>query len=237
MTPSVPAIRLRPTGLAEQIVETLAARIHAGDWKLGERIGTEQQLTGEFGVSRTVIREAIARLKADGLVDSRPGAGVFVTRSLLGSPFRIDPASVGTIEEVALIFELRLGVESEAAALAARRSSADQRRTIARAMKAVATADARGGDGVAEDLEFHRAIALAANNRHFEQLGTFLDRYIEQALKLTRSRTELAGRLAEVNAEHERIFEAISARNPDAAREASRHHIGNGISRLSTIAG
>lgn len=236
MASSSPMPRLRSGGLAEQIVEELAARIRLGTWDLGERIGTEQILTEEFGVSRTVIREAIARLKADGLVDSRPGAGVFVAKSLLGTPFRIDPASVGTIEEVALFFELRLGVESEAAALAAARGTAAQHRAISRAMKAVATAEERGSDGVAEDLAFHRAIALAANNRHFEQLGAFLERYIEQALKLTRSRTELAGRIAEVNAEHERIFEAITARDPDAARRASRHHIGNGLSRLSTIA-
>jgi len=226
-----PPPKIKTNGLVQQVCQELSERVRSGVWKLGERLPSEQALAEEFGVSRTVVREAVARLKSEGLLDTRQGAGVFVARSMLGVPFRIDPASVDSRAEVATLFELRLGIEAEAAALAALRGTKAQKRAITEAMRA---SEATEG-GVAEDLAFHRAIVLAANNRHFERLGEFLERYIEAGLRVTRQRTRRAGRTAEVHSEHRAIEAAILAGDPDRARDAARRHIQNGIKRLSSI--
>jgi DNA-binding FadR family transcriptional regulator len=199
----------------------------------GSRLPSEAQLVDEFGVSRTVVREAIARLRSDGLVSTRAGLGAFVADSLRALPFRLTAANAKP--NVREVFELRLGLEAEAAALAAERGTPDQVAAIAAAKDAMAGAMADGGDGVEEDFQFHRAIAEATNNSIYRSFLSFLEHHLREQMQITRRWTRRAARLDDVEREHAGLVEAITARDPDRAREAARAHLRAGIKRLDEL--
>jgi DNA-binding FadR family transcriptional regulator len=229
---SAPKPKLRVTPLTDQISEALHTRIARGEIAPGSRLPTEQELSAEFGVSRTVVREAISRLKSEGLVETRQGAGAFVRQDRLGMPFRIAPDSVESAQGTVEILELRLAVESEAAALAAERASGEQLQAIRTALDAVRAAFERGGDGIDEDLQFHRAIAQATNNSTYVALAEFLERYVRRQIEITGGASDRASRREDTHDEHARIAEAIERRNAEAARASAREHFRRGIERF-----
>ena len=109
----------QPRKLAHAVVERLSGRIRRGDFKPGDKLPTESEITRAFGVSRTVVREAMSRLQAAELVETRHGIGTFVREGAESAPFRIDPVGTATLNELIAILELRISIEAEAAALAA----------------------------------------------------------------------------------------------------------------------
>ncbi|HEX6361854.1 MAG TPA: FCD domain-containing protein, partial [Albitalea sp.] len=191
---------------------------------------------GEFGVSRTVVREAISRLQAAGLVETRHGIGTFAVGLGDAAPFRIAPEQLATLRDVIAVLELRMGVETEAAALAAlRRTDAELARMRA-ALAAFAAAVEAGRDAVGPDFQFHLEIARATQNAHFAQLMASLGAGIIPRARLQAPGTageERHGYLRRVNAEHERILQAIAAQDADAARAAMRAHLANSRERRS----
>jgi len=226
---------LRSSNLAEQLSEVLSTQIVSGERAAGSRLPTEERLASEFGVSRTVVREAIARLKSDGLVTTRQGLGAFVAATPVGRPFRIGGDRQEAHAVVQQVFELRIGVETEAAALAAARATPAQVKEIRSALKVLNQASQRGGDGVEEDILFHRAIARAANNPVYDDFFEFLERYTRSQLSISRRNCELAGWLSDIRMEHEAIYEAIAAHDPAAARQAAHAHMSNAMARLQRI--
>ena len=116
--------RRRPKSLALGVVDELADRIRDGRLPPGGKLATEAALMGEFGVSRTVIREALSKMQASSLVETRHGVGTFVTGQADSSVFRIRSDQLGTLRDVIAMLELRIGVETEAAGLAAQRRTA-----------------------------------------------------------------------------------------------------------------
>jgi len=243
--PAAPAAaaRPRPRTLATELVAALSERIgrgRRGPLPPGQKLPTEAALMAEFGVSRTVVREAISRLQAAGLVDTRHGVGTFVARSADGSDanvpraFRIGPEQLATLQDVVAVLELRIGVETEAASLAAQRRSDDNVRAMRQALADFAAAIEAGGDAVAADFELHREIARATQNSHFaELLGTLGARIIPRA-RLDPGEALSPERLAylrRVHGEHENIVDAIAARDSDAARAAMRTHLANSRER------
>src|SRR6478735_10173688 len=116
--------RRRPRSLAHDVVDVLSGRIRDGSLAQGEKLPTEGAIMEEFGVSRTVVREAISRLQAAGMVETRHGIGTFVLGHGDASSFRIPAAQVATLKDVIAVLELRIGVETESAALAAMRRTA-----------------------------------------------------------------------------------------------------------------
>lgn len=116
----------KPGGLAIQLVTAVTEQIRSGQLKAGDKLPTEAAIMKDFGVSRTVVREAISRLQASGRVDTRHGVGTFVLPKSEHPSFRIDAEHMGTLREVIALLEFRISIETEAAALAAvRRTSAD----------------------------------------------------------------------------------------------------------------
>lgn len=233
MNPDVLTTR-RPRTLALGLVEALGERIRDGRLAPGDKLPTEAAVMAEFGVSRTVVREAISKLQASGLVETRHGIGTFVVGVGDGSAFRIEPAQLGTLRDVIAVLELRIGVESEAAALAARRRTAQSLAAMRAALDAFAAAVEEGRDAVSADFQFHTEIARATQNEHFTGLMATLGAQI-----IPRARLEPAGQadaarqeyLRRVNAEHESIFDAIAAQDADAARAAMRTHLANSRER------
>src|SRR6267142_3669921 len=123
-----------PNSLTDRITATLRDDIVSGKYAPGGQLPPGKELGQHFGVSITVVREALSRLKADGLVASRQGKGVFVPNDTRLRPFRLELTS-GARMPVAHIFELRMGVEVQAASLAAERRTAQDLSTMARYLK------------------------------------------------------------------------------------------------------
>jgi DNA-binding FadR family transcriptional regulator len=218
--------------LADRITRHLAEQLRSGVYPVNSRLPTEKAIAEEFGVSRTVVREAISRLKSEGLVETRQGSGTAVLDPKSSAAFRLsrldDPA-----EGVLRMIELRCGIEAEMAALAARRRTASEMADIKRALRAIDKAVAAGGDGVKEDLEFHMAISRATRNPYYTDLLGMLTRALHDAIRVTRSNEARRADFTDaVRAEHGAICEAILTRDPDAARTAALGHMESTVSRI-----
>ncbi|NYZ12357.1 FadR family transcriptional regulator [Azospirillum sp. RWY-5-1] len=219
--------------LTAQLTRTLQERIAAGDYPVGSKLPSEQDLIDEFGVSRTVVREAISSLRAGGVVATQQGVGAFVLNPG-NTPFTIQAAELEVVYEVIAVLELRIGVETECAALAAQRRRDDHIVSLRGALDRMITAIGGGEDTVEPDLDFHRGIAEATGNRHFlnlfEYLGTLL---IPRArLRAAYRPAEMDSYLNRINAQHEDIFQAIVRQDSDAARAAMRLHLTSSRERL-----
>ena len=212
--------------MSDRVTQALLELIRNGSYPPKSRLPSEAEMAQHFGVSRTVVREAVSRLKSEGLVESRQGSGVFVREAGLDSPFRIDPGVVDSIQQVLQIAELRRGLEAEIAALAAERATREQIREIGACLKAIDTDVAAGGDGVAPDIEFHRSIARATGNPHFLALWDFLGQFLKGTIKLTRDwEAQKEETRQQVLQEHRALYDAIVQKNPEAARMAARKHM------------
>jgi len=196
-------------------------------------------LTAALGVSRTVLREAVAALRAEGLVETRQGVGAFVARDVQRRPFRIDPDGLRSIGEVVHVMELRTGIEVEAAGIAAERANATSRQRIAQAIKAIDAALGRGDTAVAEDFGFHQAIAQATGNPHFTRFLEFLGRFLipRQSVRVgLKTGQDLRTYLQRIQAEHRAIAAAISAGQVAAARQTMRRHLQGSRQRYQRLA-
>lgn len=231
---------LRPSrNLTDQAAAGIAAEIHRGRLMPGSRLPTEHALMAALGVSRTVVREAVSALRAEGLVVTRQGSGVFVAEDASRVPFRIDPESIGSIGDVLSVMELRLAIEVEAAALASERASPAQISAIRRAHAAIGAAVERGEEAIDEDFLFHRAIATATANAHFAQFLEFLGRHViprQRVRSLVATPKEQRTYLLRIQKEHLHIAEAIGARNAAEARRTMRAHLVNSLNRYRRLA-
>lgn len=235
MSTLAPPVRRKSRTLALDLVDALSARIRAGQWAVGDKLPTEAAIMEEFGVSRTVVREAISKLQASGLVQTRHGIGTFVAGTGDGGSFRIAPEQVATLRDVIAVLELRIGVEAEAAALAAVRRSEAHLRAMHEAQAAFARAIEEGTDAVAADRALHMEIARASENPHFVDLMQHLGDMLIPRARVNSARLAGQGRreyLLRVLAEHESVVVAIANRDPEAARAAMRTHLSNSRERL-----
>ncbi|AMD57166.1 FadR family transcriptional regulator [Rhizobium pusense] len=211
---------------AQQIIDNLSAEIRSGKLKNGDQLPTEPQLERAYGVSRTVVREAIADLRSAGYVVPIQGKGVFVSSDSEWAGVKLTQSEVGTIAETLEMLEFRLATEGEAAAIAAYRRTAQQEAAISAAHRKMARAIDAGESTVDADYEFHSAIATATNNRFYlEALRQFGSRSIPRGQFPTLPETGDANYLRKVQAEHEAILRAIVEQDPDAARKAMREHM------------
>jgi len=212
--------------LADQLTSELLQQIEAGIYPRGSKLPPEPELSRQFGVSRTVVREAVSRLKNDGIVVPQQGSGVFVSSSAWIWPLKIAAAEVDTLQGVLQIIELRRAIESEIAALAAVRRSAAQ-------LVALHCASSRGGDGVHADVLFHRSIAVATGNPFLLKTLRFLDQFLEEATTVTRANEALRADFSlQVNEEHLAIVAAIRASDAARAQAAAQMHMINAARRL-----
>ena len=130
----------RPRSLALELVEALGERIREGQLAAGDKLPTEAAIMAEYGVSRTVVREAISKLQATGLVETRHGVGTFVLDMVESGAFRVGPEQLATLHDVVALLELRIGIETEAAALAAKRRTTHNLSEMKAALRAFADA-------------------------------------------------------------------------------------------------
>jgi DNA-binding FadR family transcriptional regulator len=224
--------------LAHELIERLTADIVGGKLPLGSRLPTEQALIAATGVSRTVVREAVAALRAEGLVVTRQGVGAFVADGAR-RPFRINPVELRSLREILDVMELRTGIEIEAAGLAAERASSADVRKVAGAYDAIQAAIGRGGSAVDQDFAFHCHIAEATGNPQFRRFLEYLGRFIIPRQTVSVAAGSLADRrtyLATIQDEHRDIVQAIRAHAVSKARAAMRRHLLNSRKRYQRLA-
>jgi GntR family transcriptional repressor for pyruvate dehydrogenase complex len=216
-----------PRSLTHELVARVSADITSGKLPPGSQLPTEQEMIKATGVSRTVVREAVAALRAEGLVVTRQGVGAFVA-NVARRPFRIDFDGLHSLREVLDVMELRTGVEVEAAGLAAERGTAPQIRKIEEAYEAVNRAVARGKSAVDEDFAFHCSIAAATGNPQFLRFLDYLGRHIipRQSIRITSPHvTDSEAYLRTIQKEHRDILGAIQGSTPTQARACMRRHL------------
>jgi GntR family transcriptional repressor for pyruvate dehydrogenase complex len=218
----------RRAKLSERVVQALRGQLLAGEFGPGQQLPTEGRLTETFGVSRTVVREAIAQLAADGLVEARQGAGVFAIGRGIDAFATLSSENSRSISNALNVLEVRMGIEIESAGLAALRRNSAQEAGIQEAFFEFERLLQVGQPTGKTDFAFHRAIAAATNNPFYlEVLDALGSRTIPCDVTspwgtdsvLTRSYQEGLQR------EHLVILRAISLGDADAARDGMRAHL------------
>lgn len=222
-----------PATLADRVTTVLQQKIRSGEFAVDTRLPPETALAQRFNVSRTVVREAVSRLKAEGVVATHQGKGTVVVGSSPSARFKIDVDVDGAVQAVLRVMELRSGLEADVAALAAERRTAEQNAAIQRALEAIDEAVSAGRDGVDEDIAFHNAIANATGNPLYLSLLEFLRQFLREAVTLGRMSEPGFGEIkTKLRDEHRAVAEAIARRDPAGAREAARSHIANVAARI-----
>ena len=225
----------RPRGLVNEIVDSLAASIREGQIQPGDKLPTEAEIMLKFQVSRTVVREALSRLQASSLVETRHGIGTFVLAPLDTGNFKITAEDFATVDDVISVLELRISLETEAAGLAALRRTDSNLRAMESALQAFQESIEADSDGIPPDFQFHMEVARSTGNRHFADLMTYLGTMIIPRTRVNTTASAPVGRLSylqRIHNEHESIYNAIRNHDTEAARAAMRTHLSNSRDRL-----
>lgn len=236
---SVPTTLRRARSLTADLVDALGDRVRDGRLPAGTKLPTEGAIMEEFGVSRTVVREAISRLQAAGMVETRHGVGTFVLGQGDASSFRVTSTQLATLRDVIGVLELRIGVETESAALAATRRTEQNLVALRSALEAFTSAVGEGRDPVGPDYQFHLEIARATQNRHYADLMAALGGAMIPRARLKDIEPPDGERLEylrRVNVEHESILHAIERQDAEGARAAMRTHLANSRERRQRLA-
>jgi GntR family transcriptional regulator, transcriptional repressor for pyruvate dehydrogenase complex len=221
--------------LADRVVDGLKDRILAGNLVPGAKLPSEAELVTAYGVSRTVVREAVSRMQAEGLVETFQGRGSFVLAVPEPSTFSLESSAIRTRRDVLAMVDFRIGVESEAAALAAGRVTPKAAPNLEAALEQFGTAGQE--DAVTADFAFHRAVAAATGNRFYvdllDALGPMMIMLPRTRLGKEYSMTD-ASHVERVRREHEQVAAAVLAGDAETARAAMRVHLGNTRRRLAS---
>ncbi|WP_341958527.1 FadR/GntR family transcriptional regulator [Pseudomonas sp. RC10] len=232
-TPAQTLPKRRQHNLATDLVTDLSQRILMGSIAPGEKLPSESEIVRQHGVSRTVVREAISKLQASGLVETHQGKGTFVLQRTEQSGMRLN---VETAFSVRHIIELRLGLETQAVALAAQRRSQEQLSAMRLALDDYQDLLAKEDSCVEADRRFHLLIAEATGNPYFVEILQNLGNAVIPRSRIAtseRAGTSLTNHAYLANLEHEAILAAIRRQDPDAARAAMLTHLSNSRERLA----
>jgi GntR family transcriptional repressor for pyruvate dehydrogenase complex len=224
-----------PSGnLTQQLVAHLSSLIGTGVLAPGEKLAPESEIVRQQGVSRTVVREAISQLQAAGLVTTRHGIGTFVLDRVNRQNFGISSGSVTTLPDVLAMLELRISLETEAAALAAIRRTDEHLAEIRRALDSFRERLSNGGETITSDFQFHLGIARATGNHYFSDILTHLgpSAIPRSRFPANERQPEEVKYLMRISHEHEDTYNAIVRHDSEAARAAVRNHLGNSRERM-----
>lgn len=214
--------------LTADVANQIERMIRDGKLLPGQRLPPEHELIESMNISRTVLREAVAALRAQGLLTSRRGAGVFVSSLPPQPTFRIRAEDMGAVPRMLALLEFRAGIEVECAGLAAQRRTDGHLQAMKAARLAMRSDMRAGRSGVESDLAFHMSIAEAAQNFYFPDFLV----YLNDVAMIPRTQLHELRDTDGVNPDYARILNdvhlaienAIAARDPNAAREAMRLH-------------
>jgi len=228
--------RLEPRqSLSAQLVAELRELIANGTFSPGDKLPSENELIRRYAVSRTVVREAISGLRADGLLVTRQGVGAFVTNQ---TGKRLEPFDPKDLEAVLHMIEFRIAIETEAASFAAERRTAEDLQELKECFAELSAHSLDAQAFIMPDYRFHLAIARASHNPYFRQIEEHIGSQIIPHSKVHVLASDIPEDLTflrRVKAEHEAIYKAIAAGDPKAARAAMRTHLENSRKRYASI--
>ena len=226
--------------LTGALVNSLRQKIIEGNYPAGTKLPTAREIELQAGVSRSVVREAIASLKAEKLIISRQGIGVFVANTANERPFEINSEEFASVEKAIQILELRMAVELEMSAMAALNRTPAQLGTINRCLTEFEDKRHQGDDAVKEDMALHLAIADASGNPYFSRFIEYIGTGAIPARELVSRQSEhvadMESYLKILFDEHQAIVNAIARQDENGAREAVRQHLGSSLERHRMIA-
>lgn len=223
----------RPDSLVMRVVSAIRAEIDSGQLAPESRLPTEQELAGQLSVSRSVVREAIAQLKADGVLIARRGLGSYVSQTPAGTVFRF-PGNAGNRPNLAQMFEMRLWIETQAASIAAQRRDAADLQRMKEALQEMHDKCTDFEAAAGADVDFHRAIAEASKNDYFVAFHDFLRNQLAAA-RITaweNSAVRSAGGSADAAREHQSLYRAIADGDRHAAAACAEAHLRAAAKRL-----
>ncbi|KXU85527.1 GntR family transcriptional regulator [Paraburkholderia monticola] len=225
---------LKSMTLTQQVAQQMTDEIRNGLYPVGARLPSGKELAARFGVSQAVIREVTERLRSQGLIDSRQGSGCTVKARTEAGGFRVPVAAGEDHASLASIYELRLDLEGAAAALAAVRRTEADIAALAAILRSLDDKLYAPDEAVELDIAFHVAIAKATHNRYYVDLLQYLNLQIRRAVRTARTHSLSLERLTDdAQHEHLRVFEAIRAGDPLAARAAAMAHLRCATARLN----
>lgn len=217
--------------LTTRLVEVIGERIRQGELRPGDRLPTERTLMVDHGVSRTVVREAISRLQEAGLVETQQGSGSYVLARPSAVEFSVESGAVRSTDDLLELLAFRMGIEVEAAGLAAHHRTDRQVIGLHEALDRLLASADRPSAAVDADFQFHLRLAIASGNRYYADVITTLGPTMI-AMPSNRLGPVAAGRLDRVGAEHDNILTAVAAGDAEGARAAVRVHLGNSQHRV-----
>jgi GntR family transcriptional repressor for pyruvate dehydrogenase complex len=216
------------------VASSLTREIAQGRLKPGDQLPTEAALASTFGVSRNVVREAIARLRSEGRVWSQQGRGAFVSEATMASVLKIEHDESQPVDAFIALFQFRSILEVQGTALAARLRTEGDLERMHDAVEAMATAIYGSVAWLNGDVEFHQAIAGATHNTYVMQVVGFVsERVRESILAVGEHRSDDMAQVTE--REHRRILAAIEARDEPAARQAMQAHLSGAAKRVGLL--
>lgn len=211
----------KPKRLSDDVADILRAEIEKGSFKPGERLPTESELSKNFDVSRTVIREALSRLHYDGLIATRQGRGAHVTKMEDRKSFRLESPQQFTKKDYQHLIELRIIVEMATSFLAAQRRTKANLKCLKKHLDSMEEAVRMGKDGTDPDLEFHLEIARCTKNPYLAEFLQYINARLRSSIQVLRNRSRSRpGATERVQKDHELLYEAIEGKNADLARSA-----------------
>lgn len=212
------------TPLVQRVYQQLWTQISSGDYELGQKLPGEHELASQFLVSRPIVREALGRLREEGLIYSRRGAGSFVRMRAESRALGYSP--VETIADIQRCYEFRLSIEPDHAYCAALRRNQAALDAIAVALDLLRDATQAHRHREDADFAFHFAIAEATNNHYYVSSMQALKDHIAVGMKI--HGVSLMGPqpgLIGVFSEHQAIYEAIRDQDAEKARGEMRKHL------------
>jgi DNA-binding FadR family transcriptional regulator len=221
----------RAPKLSDQVVDFLKSEMNRGLFGPGEYLTSEAELAAHFGVSRTVIREALGKLKYDGLLESSQGSKSRVAKLGAKRVFRMEELDFVNLEEMLYLYEFRAIIESEAAALAAKRRNDKDIEELGMLINQLDEAVEHAADGTDENIEFHKAVVRASKNVFISSFMDFFSGKIFDLVQSDRRHSKSAGLPPGVQQEHIRIFDAVAAGDSKKARNETLRHLENAAKR------
>lgn len=215
-----------------RIYSDILSRIIDGEYQEGARLPTEHALAERFSTSRPTVREALAQLRADGIIATRHGSGTTVVR-------RPDPdvkrfAPLESLSDIRRCYEFRTVIEAGAAAHAAEKAEDADIAAIQHEWDNLQTVVETSGIGAKDDFAFHLAVARASKNPFFITALSSIHEQMVFSMNLSRnlSLVKSVERQRLVQREHQEVLEAIRARDPERAAQAMRMHLEHAVERM-----
>lgn len=227
----------RTHNLTTELADLLRQRIHSGQYSVGQKLPSSKYIETQAGVSRSVVREAVAQLKAEGILTSRQGVGVFVAEKPADNTFKINASEFACIHDAIKILELRKAVETEMCAMSAQKRTSTQLAKIEACFDMISQKNHQKQDSIQEDFAFHKAIAEAADNPYFLRFIEFIGAGVVPAREIvtTGEDSQVSDYIDIIQDEHQQIVRAIRLKDKEFARAAMKAHLENSIERHREI--